>query len=97
MREITVLDMFERTVQSYGQKMAIFDEHGRFTYNQLYEQSQILGYALLDKTERAFQKPITLFMDKGGVCLAAMLGTLYSGNIYVPMDITTPIERLLLR
>lgn len=95
MEEITVLDMFERTVQMYREKTAIYDENRRFTYGELYEEAQILGYAFYEETRRAFQRPIILFIDKGCDCLAAMLGIMYSGNIYVPMDIATPVERVL--
>lgn len=35
-----------------------------------------------------------LFMEKGIECLTSMIGVLYSGNFYVPMDIKTPIGRL---
>lgn len=39
-------------------------------------------------------KPILVFIDKGAKCLASLLGVLYSGNSYVPMDVKTPVDRM---
>ena len=45
-------------------------------------------------SEGPVHSPVILFMDKSCRCVISMLGVLYSGNFYVPMDVKTPIERL---
>ena len=94
MRTISVLDIIEKTADLYGDKIAVIDEAQSYTYSQLLQNAREFGYALHKEMQGIRNKPIMLFMDKSAKCVAAMLGTLYSGNFYVPMDIKTPIDRL---
>ncbi len=95
MRTTSVLGILEETVKRYGTRTAIIDGEDRITYEQLTEQAGRLGYALTKALDGAVQKPVMLFMEKGHRCITAMLGVLYSGNIYVPMDVKTPLDRFL--
>lgn len=63
------------------------------TYEECRADAQAIGYALSRLVEKR-HTPIMLFIEKSCACLKGMLGILYSGNIYVPMDTKTPIERL---
>ena len=94
MRKITVLDILQETVSKFGNKTAIMDENEKLTYRELEMQAEIIGYSLYKCLHGETQKPIILFMEKSCKCFAAMLGILYSGNIYVPMDVKTPIDRI---
>lgn len=94
MRHKTFLTIFEQTAHEVSGKIAVVDEIEQFTYEELLTTSKMLGYALSIILQGQTQKPIMLFMDKGCKCLAAMLGVLYSGNVYVPMDVKTPLDRL---
>lgn len=90
----TILDIFEDTVANYPHKTAIKTIDNQMSYSRLREDAMRLGYTLYRETGGQRNVPIVIFIDKGCECLAAMLGVLYSGNCYVPMDIKTPIERL---
>lgn len=92
--EKTVTGILERTAEAYPDKTAIKDTEGALTYSQLKDAAQDFGYALYKALDGRRQLPVVLFMDKGCSCFSAMLGTLYSGNIYVPMDVKTPADRL---
>ena len=94
MRTISVLDIIEETATKYPDKPAIIDEKETYTYSRLLQNARLFGYALLRELGGCRHRPIMLFMDKSAKCVAAMLGTIYSGNFYVPMDIKTPIDRL---
>ncbi len=89
----SVLDILEETTQNYPQKIACIDPKEQISYQQLKQDARLIGYVLNEKTN-ATAKPIVLFIEKSCKCLIAMMGTLYSGNIYVPMDVKTPLERL---
>lgn len=39
------------------------------------------------------KKMVAVYLPKGAKCLCAMLGALYSGNVYVPMDCRAPVNR----
>lgn len=95
MKMTSVLDMLEKSVTRYGNKTAIIDGDEKITYCRLAEQARLLGDALTNVLHGTVQKPVMLFMDKGYRCIAAMFGVLYSGNIYVPMDVKTPFDRLM--
>lgn len=90
----TVLDFFEEVVAEYPSKVAIQTVDGQLTYSQLQKNAMWIGYALHQETKGIRNTPIVIFMDKGCECLTTMLGVLYSGNCYVPMDVKTPIDRL---
>lgn len=90
---ISVLDILEETTQKLPNKIVCIDSIKDITYLQLTQDAKTFGYAL-NQELRVQKTPVVLFMEKGCDCMTAMLGTLYSGNIYVPMDISTPLERL---
>ncbi len=94
MRTISVLDIFDKTAFRLPDKIYLRDEEESVTYGQCREYAMKLGYALYQKLEGETRKPIVLFLDKSCRCVISMLGVLYSGNFYVPMDIKTPLERL---
>lgn len=90
----TVLDYFEETVAEYSSKTAIKTTEAEMTYGSLHERAAQVGYVVHRETAGMKNTPIVIFMDKGCECLATMLGVLYSGNCYVPMDVKVPIDRL---
>jgi len=93
-KQITVLDIFEKTVEKYPDKVAIKDINGALTYSQLRSNAQKIGAAICYNLKGKRNCPIAVFIDKGCECLVTILGILYSGNCYVPMDIKTPLDRM---
>lgn len=93
-RPLTILDYFEATAARLPDKVYLQDEEESVTYGQCRDRAMAFGYALHRELAGARQKPVVLFMDKGYRCVTAMIGALYSGNFYVPMDVKTPIDRL---
>lgn len=94
MRTISMLDILDETASRLPDKIYLQDEEETLTFGQCRTQAIRLGYALHRELGKARRKPIILFMDKSCRCVVSMLGVLYSGNFYVPMDIKTPLERL---
>lgn len=94
MRDITVLDILDKTAARLPEKLYLQDEEEAVTYGQCRARARGLGYALHRELGGARRRPVVLFIDKSCRCVISMLGVLYSGNFYVPMDVKTPLARL---
>ena len=90
---MTILDLFEKSKNTYPDKIAIKDIEIELTYKELYERACLIGYGISKRTS-VRNTPIIVYFDKGCKCLSAMLGVLYSGNCYVPVDLKTPDDRM---
>lgn len=90
----TILDYFENTCRNHADKVAIIEPNNIMSYYELFLYSKNIGYRLSHKIGGVKHRPILAFIDKSAACVATMLGILYSGNCYVPMDIKTPKNRL---
>lgn len=94
MQTISVLDILDETAARLPDKIYLRDEEESLTFGQCRAQALHLGYALHRELGGIREKPVILFMDKSCRCVVSMLGVLYSGSFYVPMDVKTPLERL---
>lgn len=94
MRNISILDILDESATRLPDKVYLQDEEETVTYSQCRVQAMRLGYALHRELGGARKRPIVLFIDKSCRCVISMLGALYSGNFYLPMDVKTPLERL---
>lgn len=94
-RKKTVLDYLEDNYINFPDRTAVSCEDERITWSELRVRSRELGHGL-GKTlgPQAGKVPIVIFMDKSIRHVVSIYGILYSGNFYVPLDISTPIDRL---
>jgi D-alanine--poly(phosphoribitol) ligase subunit 1 len=60
------------------------------TYEQVFRQSYVLSKLL--SVHKLL--PVVVLLPKSAAAIHGIIGTLLSGNIYVPVDITSPIERI---
>lgn len=91
--QINVLEYFEKTVLKYKEKIAIIDNESKLTFNELEKCAKKLCF-LINIKMNLINQPIGIFLPKGANSIIAFLGTLYSGNFYVPLDIESPQKRL---
>ncbi len=94
MRWLSVLDILEETASRLPEKTYLKDRWGAISYADFRERARCFAAGLHDALGGATGRPVVLFIDKGIECVVAMLGTVYSGNFYVPMDVKTPHDRL---
>ena len=87
-------DYLENTEKEFGHKIAIKEPDQEMTYSDLLDKARNIGFNLNRALSGKRNVPIGIFIEKGCDCLAAILGVVYSGNCYVPMDIKTPKDRL---
>ena len=89
-----VLEYLERSAALYPDKEALGDEQSSVTYAQYVNKAKVIGTAIIDITKEAYNKPIAVLIDRNIESVVSFMGIVYSGNFYVPIDITMPKERV---
>ena len=92
MSQHNVLEYLERCALTRAEACAVSDEHARLTYRELLDAARSRGCALAALGASA--QPVMVFMEKSARTLATLLGTLYAGCFYVPVDPAAPDMRL---
>lgn len=87
-----VTDYLDRTVLLFPNKTAIVDGDTNLTFKELKICSMSVA-RLLEKLG-LFKQPIVVFMEKCHECVESFIGIAYSGNFYVPIDVTMPDSRI---
>ena len=87
-----VLAWLEASAHRDPQHIAFEDDSAALTYGQLMQRAQEIGSFL----HRCIppQSPVLVYMDKSPDCIAAMLGAVYAGCFYTPIDPAMPDSRL---
>ena len=87
-----VLAWLEASAHRDPQHIAFEDDSAALTYAQLMQRAQEIGSFL----HRCIppQSPVLVYMDKSPDCIAAMLGAVYAGCFYTPIDPAMPDSRL---
>jgi len=85
-----LIQFLENTCISNSDKMAIDAADGSLSFAQLRESALRIAAGIGTDCKKGM---VVVYLPKGKDCLPAMLGTLYSGNAYVPMDYRAPVNR----
>ncbi|MFC3196161.1 amino acid adenylation domain-containing protein [Parapedobacter deserti] len=89
----TVLDLFEVRAKQAPDGIAVVFENKSFTYKKLDEASNNLAIHLVNAGVRKGTF-VALFLEKSIETIAAILGVLKAGGIYVPIDVNYPANRI---
>ncbi len=89
-----VLDYLENSVEKYPDKLAFSDETNSVTFKMLKDYACSLGYRITMQTNGTIKRPIVVMVKNNVFDIVGFMGTLYSGNFYVPIDEKTPKDRL---
>jgi len=89
-----VLEMLENTGVRYPDKIAIYDEDSSLSYKDYLEKSKTIGSYLINYLDKQINKPIVVFIDRNIESILTFMGIVYSGNTYVPIDCSQPVERI---
>jgi amino acid adenylation domain-containing protein len=84
---------FEKVVSKYPNHIAIKVGESGLTYDQLNGIANQIAHRIL-KEHSNQQQRIALLFEHGPDMIASMIGTLKSGNLYVPLDANYPCKRL---
>ncbi|KAE8361488.1 hypothetical protein BDV27DRAFT_160678 [Aspergillus caelatus] len=88
----TLAERFKDMTDRYGDRIAVTDHSGDFSYLQLYAKSTHIGVALLQKGVRTGDA-VAVLCDPSINSVASMLAILRIGAIYVPLDLSLPTAR----
>lgn len=96
---INVLEYLERNAKCVPDKIALEDEQMQITYKEYVDKAQTIGCGLANKLgatnqSRVSNQAIVVLMDRNVLSILAFMGVVYSGNFYVPMDVTMPMDRV---
>ena len=87
-----VLDWLEEAASLSPDRPA-FDQPGDgMTWTDVRNAARRVGSFLAARTER--QRPVLILMEKSPECLCAMLGTVFAGCFYTPLDSSMPEARM---
>ena len=85
-----LLEYLENTCKTQSSNIAV-NSDGVYTFGEI--RNEALRIASYIRRNGSRNKNIAIYLPKGKKCLCAILGVLYSGNVYVPMDIRAPLKR----
>ncbi len=91
--EQSVPDRFEQQVRKYPDKLAVKSGSHQFTYDELNRIANRVAWAILDQRGEG-EEPIALLFEHGISLIAAILGVLKAGKIYMTLDSSYPAMRL---
>lgn len=87
-----VTDYLDQTAKLYPDKAAFIDERRTMTFSGLQEESRRIAGRIIELGLR--KNPVAVYLNKSVECIAAFMGTAYSGNFYSPIDTKMPAERI---
>lgn len=88
-----VLDWLEDAARHSPDAPALIQPGLEITWSQVRNQARIIGSRLC--TSIAQQLPVLILMDKSPACVCAMLGAVYAGCFYTPLDAAMPEARIM--
>ncbi|MGG5330665.1 D-alanine--poly(phosphoribitol) ligase subunit DltA [Enterococcus sp. AZ163] len=89
---MTIIEQIEQWAQKDPDRLAYQSESESFTYQTLQDQSQQLAYYLQNNIPA--KAPIVIFGELEFEMLVGFLAAAKSGHAYIPIESTTPIERI---
>jgi non-ribosomal peptide synthetase component F len=89
-----VLEYLERSADYLPDKIAFADIEKNMSYKNLLDTSKKIASSIHDKIGDKIRKPIMVLTDRNIESIVAFLGSIYSGNFYVPVDKTLPYKRI---
>lgn len=86
------IDSFSSNVIKYPEKIAFKDKNSKITFRELHKKSTKIAQRLIH--ENYNQQVIGVATDRTVDSMIAILGILMSNNIYLPIDLSFPKQRI---
>lgn len=87
-------DYLELQYKERPDDCVLAEEDRELTFRQLYWASIDIADRIQNILHGAVSRPVIIYLQKGMTEYCALIGTLCSGNCYVPIDINMPVERM---
>jgi len=89
----SIAQRFERVAAKYPERLAVKTNHFTLTYEQLNETANRIARGILERCGGE-QERIAIIIENEALIIAAILGALKAGKVYVPLDPSQPKTRL---
>ncbi len=91
--DLTIADLFERQVSKNPGQVALLNETGSLTYQELNERANGLAHHLRE-IGIVPESRVAILLEPGFDTVVAILGVMKSGGAFVPLDPKSPVERI---
>lgn len=91
--KINVLEYLKATVHNNKDKVGFEDASIQMTFDEFNNLALNISTCIVENYNK-IRKPIGVFLPKSVNSLTSFMGILYSGNIYMPLDVKNPTERI---
>lgn len=91
--EQSIPERFEKQVRSSPDRLAVKTRSEELTYEALNRIANRVAWAILARREQGGQEPVALLFGQSAQAIAAILGVLKAGQIYVCLDPANPRAR----
>ncbi|MCA6470737.1 MAG: AMP-binding protein [Chitinophagaceae bacterium] len=88
-----LLQYFDQTVTNNANKVAVNERNNDTTFLELQSKAVVIANEIL-KLTKVRNKPIAIFIPKSTELIIADIGVMYASNIFMNLDVNTPIDRL---
>jgi amino acid adenylation domain-containing protein len=89
----SIASCFARTVAINGDRIALKGKDLALTYSELNSLADRIARTMLEIRHESAE-PVAVMMDSGVPMVAAILGILKAGNLYVPLEPSQPPDRI---
>jgi len=86
-----LIEFLENTCKIKGGDIAVSDRDGSLTFNEIRSEALRIAGGIAKRGDMG--ETVAVLLPKGVKSVCAMLGVLYSGGVYVPMDCRAPENR----
>jgi amino acid adenylation domain-containing protein len=90
----SIHELFVRQTLLTPQKIAVRDEVSNWTYEELNKQSDQVCSFLIHACDVKAGQPVILLINRSVAMVSAIMGVLKAGACYVPVEPSSPIERI---
>ncbi|MCM1992626.1 amino acid adenylation domain-containing protein [Oceanirhabdus seepicola] len=90
-----VIKYLEDSAKRRPNNIAICNENMKLTFQELEIEAKKIATKIIEINRGITNKPIAVFTDKTPASIVAFMGIVLSGNYYVPIDASMPMERIL--
>ena len=91
--KINFIEYFKETLERYPDKVAIIEKENKITFKELGEKARSLAGEINSKVN-CINRPIAIYLPKSIAAVYSDIACIYSGNIYMNLDVKTPVERI---
>ncbi len=92
--QINILEYFENTLRHNNEKTAVIEGENKISFGELEIKSKNLADYIINLNKEIINKPIAVYLPKSIDCVVSDIAVSYSANIYMNLDIKTPISRI---